>query len=74
LLGIIGRKIYMPAKSASSGSEDRHLAKYFVPASTIRGFIRTERCHPSKPAVRSASVVVPKVELAVSQNGILMQH
>jgi len=39
LLGIISRKIYVPANSAGAGSEDRDIAKYFVPASTIRAFI-----------------------------------
>jgi hypothetical protein len=42
LLGIMSRKIYVPANSADVGSEQKNIAKYFVPASTIRAFIPTE--------------------------------
>ena len=39
LLGIMSRKIYVPA---SDGGSEQDIAKYFVPASTIRDFIPTE--------------------------------
>jgi len=39
---IMRRKIYVPANSADVGSEQKDIAKYFVPASTIRAFIPTE--------------------------------
>jgi len=42
LLGIMSRKIYVPANSADPESKERDIAKYFVPASTIRGFIPTD--------------------------------
>jgi len=42
LLGIMSRKIYVPANSADPESKERDIAKYFVPASTIRAFIPTE--------------------------------
>jgi hypothetical protein len=41
LLGIMSRKIYVPANSAGAGSEDRDIAKYFVAAAIIRAFIPT---------------------------------
>jgi hypothetical protein len=41
LLGIISRKIYVPANTPGAGSEDKDIAKYFVPASIIRAFIPT---------------------------------
>jgi len=42
LLGIMSRKIYVPANSADPESKERDIAKYFVPASTIRAFIPTD--------------------------------
>ena len=39
LLGIMIRKIYVPANSEDPESREKDIAKYFVPASTIRGFI-----------------------------------
>jgi S1-C subfamily serine protease len=42
LLGITSRKIYVPANSADPESKERDIAKYFVPASTIRAFIPTQ--------------------------------
>jgi hypothetical protein len=39
LLGIISRKIYVPANTPGAGSEDRDIAKYFVASSIIRAFI-----------------------------------
>jgi hypothetical protein len=41
LLGIMSSKIYV-RPSAETGGEQRDIAKYFVPASTIRAFIPTE--------------------------------
>ena len=41
LLGIMSRKIYLPAK-ADRESKDKDIAKYFVPASTIRAFIPSD--------------------------------
>jgi hypothetical protein len=42
LLGIMSRKIYVPANSEDPESKEIDIAKYFVPASTIRAFIPTE--------------------------------
>jgi Trypsin-like peptidase domain len=42
LLGIMSRKIYVPANSADPESKEKDIAKYFVPASTIRAFIPTD--------------------------------
>jgi Trypsin-like peptidase domain len=42
LLGIMSRKIYVPANSEDPESREKDIAKYFVPASTIRAFIPTE--------------------------------
>ena len=39
LLGIISQKISVRANSADPASEEKNIAKYFVPASTIRAFI-----------------------------------
>jgi hypothetical protein len=41
LLGIMSRKISVPANSPGAGSEHRDIAKYFVAASLIRAFIPT---------------------------------
>jgi Trypsin-like peptidase domain len=41
LLGIMSRKISVPATSPGAGSEHRDIAKYFVAASLIRAFIPT---------------------------------
>jgi S1-C subfamily serine protease len=41
LLGVMSRKISVPANSSPSGSE-QDIAKYFVPASAIRAFIPAE--------------------------------
>jgi hypothetical protein len=46
LLGIMSRKI---VTRASAESEPKDIAKYFVPASTIRGFILTVTCSPTCP-------------------------
>jgi len=42
LLGIMSRKIFVPANSEDPESKEKDIAKYFVPASTIRAFIPTE--------------------------------
>ena len=42
LLGIMSRKIYVPANSADPESKEKDITKYFVPASTIRAFIPAE--------------------------------
>ena len=42
LLGIMSRKIYVPANSTDPESKEKDIAKYFVPASIIRAFIPTE--------------------------------
>ena len=42
LLGIISLKIYQAPSSRAPESEQKDIAKYFVPASTIRAFIPTE--------------------------------
>jgi len=42
LLGIMSRKIYVPANSADPESKEKDIAKYFVPASTIRAFIPSD--------------------------------
>jgi hypothetical protein len=42
LLGIVSRKIYVSPSSVAPESERKDIAKYFVPASTIRTFIPTE--------------------------------
>jgi hypothetical protein len=41
LLGIMSRKISVRVNSAGAGSVDKDIAKYFVPAWTIRAFIPT---------------------------------
>src|SRR5262245_55337831 len=42
LLGIMSRKITVRPNTADAKSEEKDIAKYFVPASTIRAFIPTE--------------------------------
>ena len=42
LLGIMSRKFQVTPTSAGAGSEPKDIAKYFVPASTIRAFIPAE--------------------------------
>jgi len=42
LLGIMSRKIFVRPTSADKESEQKDIAKYFVPASTIRAFIPAE--------------------------------
>ena len=42
LLGIISRKFFMRLNSGDAESQEKDIAKYFVPASTIRAFIPTE--------------------------------
>jgi hypothetical protein len=42
LLGIISRKITLSPNSGVPESEQKDIAKYFVPASTIRAFIPTD--------------------------------
>ena len=39
LLGVISQKILKEANSGDAGSREKDIAKYFVPASTIRAFI-----------------------------------
>jgi hypothetical protein len=54
LLGIMSRKIYV--RSADAESDQKDIAKYFVPASTIRALPVSllETCHPL------GSVMLPK--------------
>jgi hypothetical protein len=42
LLGIMSKKIFVRPASADKESEQKDIAKYFVPASTIRAFIPTD--------------------------------
>ena len=42
LLGIMSRKLFVRASPSEAESEEKDIAKYFVPASTIRAFIPTE--------------------------------
>jgi len=42
LLGIMSRKIFVRPANTDKESEQKDIAKYFVPASTIRAFIPTE--------------------------------
>jgi hypothetical protein len=42
LLGIMSRKIFVPPNSEDPESEEKDIAKYFVPASIIRTFIPPE--------------------------------
>jgi S1-C subfamily serine protease len=42
LLGIVSRKITVRPNTADAESEQKDIAKYFVPASTIRAFIPSE--------------------------------
>jgi Trypsin-like peptidase domain len=42
LLGIMSRKISVRPTNADPGHEEKDIAKYFVPASTIRAFIPTD--------------------------------
>jgi len=42
LLGIMSRKIFVRPSTSAGESEEKDIAKYFVPASTIRAFIPTE--------------------------------
>ena len=42
LLGIMSRKFQVTPTSAGAGTEPKDIAKYFVPASTIRAFIPAE--------------------------------
>jgi S1-C subfamily serine protease len=42
LLGIMSAKIFVRPKDPDAGGEQKDIAKYFVPASTIRAFIPTE--------------------------------
>jgi Trypsin-like peptidase domain len=42
LLGIMSQKLFVRPTSADKESEQKDIAKYFVPASTIRAFIPTE--------------------------------
>jgi hypothetical protein len=42
LLGIMSRKIFVRPANADKEGEEKDIAKYFVPASTIRAFIPTE--------------------------------
>jgi len=41
LLGIISRKFSVRINSGDAESQERDIAKYFVPASTVRAFIPT---------------------------------
>jgi hypothetical protein len=50
----MSRKIYVPANSADPESKEKDIAKYFVPASTIRAFIPTDyRFLAGSPRARS---------------------
>jgi hypothetical protein len=42
LLGIISRKFFLRPNSGDAEAQEKDIAKYFVPASTIRAFIPTE--------------------------------
>jgi hypothetical protein len=42
LLGIISRKFSVRLNSGDAESQEKDIAKYFVPASTVRAFIPTE--------------------------------
>ena len=42
LLGIMSRKIFVKPKGKDAEGQEKDIAKYFVPASTIRTFIPTE--------------------------------
>ena len=42
LLGIISRKFSVRINSGDAESQEKDIAKYFVPASTVRAFIPTE--------------------------------
>lgn len=42
LLGVMSKKILNEANSGDAGSGEKDIAKYFVPASTIRAFIPTD--------------------------------
>jgi S1-C subfamily serine protease len=42
LLGIVSAKIFVQPKDPDAGGEQKDIAKYFVPASSIRAFIPTE--------------------------------
>jgi len=59
---------------ASAGREDRDIAKYFVPAPTIRALYELGDVIPPRRGSVQRVSIVPKVELALSQNGILMEY
>jgi hypothetical protein len=42
LLGIVSKKLFVRLKTSDAENEEKDIAKYFVPASTIRAFIPTE--------------------------------
>jgi S1-C subfamily serine protease len=42
LLGIMSRKLFVRPSTSDTEGEEKDIAKYFVPASTIRAFIPTE--------------------------------
>src|SRR5262249_29379019 len=42
LLGIVSKKLFVRLSTSDAESEEKDIAKYFVPASTIRAFIPTE--------------------------------
>jgi len=43
LLGIMSRKIFVRPSSGDAESEEKDIAKYFVPASTVR-CVRSSKC------------------------------
>jgi hypothetical protein len=42
MLGIVSKKLFVRLKTSDAENEEKDIAKYFVPASTIRAFIPTE--------------------------------
>jgi hypothetical protein len=65
LLGIMSRKISVRTNSADAESEQKDIAKYFVPASTIRTFILGAAEKPVRVSPASL-IVTPPASLAFS--------
>src|SRR3984893_1388895 len=65
LLGIMSRKISVHTNSADAESEQKDIAKYFVPASTIRTFILGAAEKPVRVSPASL-IVTPPTNLAFS--------
>ena len=56
LLGIMSRKLFVRSNDADAGSEQKDIAKYFVPASAIRTFIPANyRFKVSRPSSRTGA-------------------